>query len=176
VPGEEPVWGKMGNSMNNRQSRTQRGSARSSTGSAPLSRGICRIRINFTQPQFSDSSSRSYASFSNATVPMHIAVIGGGPAGLRAAEVAVTRGAAVTVFDAKPSAGRKFLVSRRGGLNLTHSEPLPVFESRYRGPINRKGFGTSFWRTLIPPIPRAGRLTLESRPSPPLRAGFIRKN
>lgn len=64
---------------------------------------------------------------------MHIAIIGGGPAGLRAAEMAASAGAQVTVFDAKPSVGRKFLVAGRGGLNLTKSEPLEVFAARYLG-------------------------------------------
>ena len=60
-----------------------------------------------------------------------IAVIGAGPAGLMAAEVLARGGAAVTVYDAMPSAGRKFLMAGRGGLNLTHSEPLPAFLTRY---------------------------------------------
>jgi uncharacterized flavoprotein (TIGR03862 family) len=60
-----------------------------------------------------------------------IAIIGGGPAGLRAAEVAAEAGAEVTLFDAKPSVGRKFLVAGKGGMNLTHSEPLRTFASRY---------------------------------------------
>ena len=60
-----------------------------------------------------------------------IAIIGGGPAGLRAAEVAAEAGAEVTLFDAKPSVGRKFLVAGKGGLNLTHSEPLEAFATRY---------------------------------------------
>ncbi len=59
-------------------------------------------------------------------------VVGGGPAGLRAAEVAAQRGAKVAVFDAKPSVGRKFLVAGRGGLNLTHAEAPAVFRGRYR--------------------------------------------
>jgi uncharacterized flavoprotein (TIGR03862 family) len=62
----------------------------------------------------------------------NIAVIGAGPAGLIAAEVLAQGGAAVTVYDAMPSAGRKFLMAGRGGLNLTHSEPLPAFLARYR--------------------------------------------
>ena len=49
-----------------------------------------------------------------------------------AAEVLARGGASVTVYDAMPSAGRKFLMAGRGGLNLTHSEPLPAFLSRYR--------------------------------------------
>ncbi|MCP4615408.1 MAG: TIGR03862 family flavoprotein [Bradyrhizobium sp.] len=62
----------------------------------------------------------------------HVAVIGAGPAGLMAAEVLARGGAGVTVYDAMPSAGRKFLMAGRGGLNLTHSEPLPDFLARYR--------------------------------------------
>jgi uncharacterized flavoprotein (TIGR03862 family) len=62
----------------------------------------------------------------------NVAVIGAGPAGLMAAEVLAQGGATVTVYDAMPSAGRKFLMAGRGGLNLTHSEPLPQFLARYR--------------------------------------------
>src|ERR1700674_3149590 len=60
-----------------------------------------------------------------------IAIIGAGPAGLMAAEVAAQGGAHVTVYDAMPSVGRKFLLAGRGGLNLTHSEALPQFLARY---------------------------------------------
>ncbi len=60
-----------------------------------------------------------------------VAVIGAGPAGLMAAEAASAAGLAVEVFDAMPSVGRKFLLAGRGGLNLTHSEPLDAFLSRY---------------------------------------------
>lgn len=60
-----------------------------------------------------------------------VAVIGGGPAGLMAAEVLAAAGHAVTVFDAKPSVGRKFLLAGKGGLNLTHSEPFEPFVGRF---------------------------------------------
>lgn len=60
-----------------------------------------------------------------------VAVIGAGPAGLMTAEVLANGGALVTVYDAMPSAGRKLLMAGRGGLNLTHSEPLPQFMTRY---------------------------------------------
>lgn len=60
-----------------------------------------------------------------------IAVIGAGPAGLAAAEAAALSGAAVTVFDRMAAPARKFLLAGRGGLNLTHSEPLERFLSRY---------------------------------------------
>ncbi|MCZ8148022.1 MAG: TIGR03862 family flavoprotein [Roseomonas sp.] len=61
-----------------------------------------------------------------------IAVIGAGPAGLMAAEILAEAGCAVTVFDHMPSVGRKFLMAGRGGLNLTHAEPLEPFLARYR--------------------------------------------
>lgn len=60
-----------------------------------------------------------------------VAIIGAGPAGLMAAEVLANGGASVTVYDSMPSAGRKLLMAGRGGLNLTHSEPLPQFLARY---------------------------------------------
>src|SRR5436190_22150999 len=60
-----------------------------------------------------------------------VLVIGGGPAGLRAAEVARSLGARVTVCEGQRSVGRKFLLAGRGGLNLTHSEPVQHFPTRY---------------------------------------------
>lgn len=61
-----------------------------------------------------------------------VAIIGAGPAGLMAAEtLAVIPGIRVCLFDAKPSAGRKFLVAGKSGLNLTHAEPLESFINRY---------------------------------------------
>ncbi len=59
-------------------------------------------------------------------------VVGGGPAGLMAAEVLAIAGFAVTVYDHKPSVGRKFLLAGRGGLNITHSEEPAAFLSRYQ--------------------------------------------
>lgn len=63
---------------------------------------------------------------------MNVIVIGAGPTGLAAAEVLSQAGLAVDVYDAMPSAGRKFLLAGRGGLNLTHSESLDRFLERYR--------------------------------------------
>jgi uncharacterized flavoprotein (TIGR03862 family) len=60
-----------------------------------------------------------------------VAIIGAGPAGLMAAEVAAEGGARVTIFDGMAAPGRKFLLAGRGGLNLTHSEPLATFLTRY---------------------------------------------
>jgi len=67
-----------------------------------------------------------------------VAVIGGGPAGLMAAEVLARAGATVTVYDRMPSLGRKFLLAGRGGLNLTHSEDLKPFLGRYGDDIDPK--------------------------------------
>ncbi len=61
----------------------------------------------------------------------NVAVIGAGPAGLMAAETLALAGHSVQVFEAKPSAGRKFLMAGRGGLNITHSEPAERFNARY---------------------------------------------
>ncbi len=60
-----------------------------------------------------------------------VVIIGGGPAGLMAAEAAVAGGVEVNLYDAMPSVGRKFLLAGKGGLNLTHSEPMEQFLSRY---------------------------------------------
>lgn len=67
------------------------------------------------------------------STPKTAAVIGGGPAGLIAAEALARAGIAVTVYERMPSVGRKFLLAGRGGLNLTHSEPLDRFLARYGG-------------------------------------------
>ena len=56
-----------------------------------------------------------------------VAIIGGGPAGLMAAEVLASGGVQVDLYDAKPSVGRKFLLAGKGGLNLTHSEDFDPF-------------------------------------------------
>jgi uncharacterized flavoprotein (TIGR03862 family) len=74
--------------------------------------------------------------------PISVLVIGGGPAGLRAAEVANAAGARVVVCDGQRSVGRKFLVAGRGGLNLTHSEPVEDFPARYVDEPER-------WRDLL---------------------------
>ncbi|WP_199096331.1 TIGR03862 family flavoprotein [Dyella sp. ASV21] len=65
--------------------------------------------------------------------PSHVsvAIIGGGPAGLIAAETARAAGLEVDVFEAKGSVGRKFLIAGKGGMNLTHGEPKPAFVQRY---------------------------------------------
>ncbi|MEG3192652.1 TIGR03862 family flavoprotein [Lysobacter sp. D1-1-M9] len=60
-----------------------------------------------------------------------LVVVGGGPAGLMAAEVARAAGVEVDLYEAKGSVGRKFLIAGKGGLNLTHGEPRPGFDARY---------------------------------------------
>ncbi len=65
--------------------------------------------------------------------PKTVAVIGGGPAGLMAAEVAIAGGAYVTVYERMQTFGRKLLMAGRGGLNLTHSEAFEAFAGRYSG-------------------------------------------
>jgi uncharacterized flavoprotein (TIGR03862 family) len=69
---------------------------------------------------------------SSAPTSATLAIVGGGPAGLMAAEVARDAGIAVDLFDAKGSVGRKFLIAGKGGLNLTHSDAMPAFAARYR--------------------------------------------
>jgi uncharacterized flavoprotein (TIGR03862 family) len=82
----------------------------------------------------------------------HIAIIGGGPAGLIAAETLARLGHQVTIYDAMASLGRKFLLAGRGGLNLTHSEPLEKFVSRYG---DGKGWMSQLLATLSPADLRA---------------------
>jgi uncharacterized flavoprotein (TIGR03862 family) len=70
-----------------------------------------------------------------------VVIVGGGPSGLRAAEIIAEQGIRTTVFEQKASPGRKFLVAGRGGLNVTHSEPLDLFATRYDRPEQ--------WRALL---------------------------
>ncbi len=71
------------------------------------------------------------AGMSAPAEPSAVAVIGGGPAGLMAAEVLAEAGVGVHLYDAMASVGRKFLLAGKGGLNLTHGEPLGAFTARY---------------------------------------------
>ncbi len=79
----------------------------------------------------------------NVSSPKNIAIIGGGPAGLRAAEVAAGAGAVVTIYDAKRSVGRKFLVAGKSGLNLTNDAEFGEFVTRY------SGGPPGFWRECL---------------------------
>jgi len=91
----------------------------------------------FHQPAWSsDRTARPIDHFMsdlNTMPSLHVdvAIVGGGPAGLMAAEVLSRAGLAVHLFDAMPSVGRKFLLAGKGGLNLTHAEPLDDFVTRY---------------------------------------------
>ena len=78
-------------------------------------RGLFRhaAALAMTQPSPSSSS--------------HVAIIGGGPAGLMAAEVLSQAGIKVNLYDGMPSVGRKFLLAGVGGMNITHSEAYPAF-------------------------------------------------
>src|SRR5918994_2481793 len=80
------------------------------------------------------------------------AVIGAGPAGLMAAETMARAGLAVTVFDQMPSPARKLLIAGRGGLNLTHSEPLGAVLPRY-------GAATAWLRPAIEAFPPEALVT-----------------
>ncbi len=67
----------------------------------------------------------------NPAPPPTAVVVGGGPAGLMAAETLRAAGLQVDLYDAKGSVGRKFLIAGKGGMNLTHSDPFDVFATRY---------------------------------------------
>lgn len=77
--------------------------------------------------------------------PPSVAIIGGGPAGLMAAEVLSQAGVKVDLYDGMPSVGRKFLLAGVGGMNITHSEPYPAFLSRY---AERSGYIAPLLRGL----------------------------
>nr|WP_315257306.1 TIGR03862 family flavoprotein [uncultured Duganella sp.] len=67
----------------------------------------------------------------SSLTPFRVAVIGGGPAGLMAAQTLAQGGAQVDLYDAMASVGRKFLLAGRSGMNITHAEPYPDFVTRY---------------------------------------------
>ena len=115
-----------------------------------------------------------------------IAIIGGGPAGLMAAERLLAAGRQVTLFEAKGSVGRKFLIAGKGGLNLTHGEPRPQFDQRYReragqvghwldrfdGPALRQwaaGLGVDTY------VGSSGRVFPDDRKAAPLLRGWVRR-
>jgi uncharacterized flavoprotein (TIGR03862 family) len=75
--------------------------------------------------------SRLNSMYSKPPEIPRVAIVGGGPAGLMAAEAASAGGARVDVYDSMPSVGRKFLMAGKGGMNLTHSEAAPQFLARY---------------------------------------------
>jgi len=115
-----------------------------------------------------------------------VAIIGGGPAGLMAAETVRAAGHQVDVYEAKGSPGRKFLIAGKGGLNLTHSDPQALFVSRYRersaqvghwladfdGPALRQwaaGVGVETY------VGSSGRVFPVDRKAAPLLRGWVRR-
>ena len=86
-----------------------------------------------------------------------VAIIGGGPAGLMAAEVLAQGGVQVDLYDSMPSVGRKFLVAGKGGLNLTHAESREQFLSRYGAPVHSLNRS---WINLVQMICASGYMNL----------------
>lgn len=115
-----------------------------------------------------------------------LAIVGGGPAGLMAAEVACAAGIRVALFDAMGSVGRKFLLAGKGGLNLTHSEPLDAFVRRYG---DRQAWVESWLQDFNPDALRAwarsygvdtfvgssGRVFPSDLKAAPLLRGWVRR-
>ena len=98
----------------------------------------------------------------SVNAPPLIAIVGGGPAGLMAAETARAAGAEVDVYDRLGSVGRKFLIAGKGGLNLTHSEPFAGFVERYG---DRRAEVARWLAAFDADAVRDGRAALASRPS-----------
>lgn len=123
----------------------------------------------------------------DATVQLPVvAIIGGGPAGLMAAETARAAGFDVDVFDAMGSVGRKFLIAGKGGLNLTHSEPRPAFDARYRERAREVGawlndFDADALRAwaagfgIDTYVGSSGRVFPNDRKAAPLLRGWVRR-
>lgn len=122
----------------------------------------------------------------SSTQNVRVAVVGGGPAGLMAAETIRAAGHAVDLYEAKGSPGRKFLIAGKGGLNLTHSDPRPLFDSRYRERTNEvgswlddfdadalrdwaRGFGVDTY------VGSSGRVFPVDRKAAPLLRGWVRR-
>ena len=115
-----------------------------------------------------------------------LVVIGGGPAGLMAAETARAAGVEVDLYEGQGSVGRKFLIAGKGGLNLTHGEPRPAFDSRYGARRDEvaawlddfdadalrewaRGFGVDTY------IGTSGRVFPIDRKAAPLLRGWVRR-
>jgi len=115
-----------------------------------------------------------------------LSIIGGGPAGLMAAETACAAGLGVDLYEAMGSVGRKFLIAGKGGLNLTHSEPRPAFDARYRerqAQIGRwlDGFDAGALRDwargqgIDTYVGSSGRVFPMDRKAAPLLRGWVRR-
>jgi uncharacterized flavoprotein (TIGR03862 family) len=115
-----------------------------------------------------------------------LVIVGGGPAGLMAAEVARAAGVEVDLYEGKGSVGRKFLIAGKGGLNLTHGEPRPAFDARYGSRRNEvaswlddfdadalrewaRGFGVETY------VGTSGRVFPMDRKAAPLLRGWVRR-
>ena len=121
-----------------------------------------------------------------AATSLRLAVIGGGPAGLMAAEVARAAGIEVDLYEAKGSVGRKFLIAGKGGLNLTHSEPTPAFVQRFRERADEVGswlkeFGADALRKWASGlgvetfVGSSGRVFPSDLKAAPLLRGWVRR-
>ena len=122
----------------------------------------------------------------NEQTPLNAAIIGGGPAGLMAADVLARSGVAVTLYERMPSVGRKFLLAGRGGLNLTHSEPLEGFLPRYReaephlraaisafSPADLRAFSAELGQETF--VGSSGRVFPQSLKTSPLLRAWLRQ-
>lgn len=118
--------------------------------------------------------------------PARVAIVGGGPAGLMAAETARAAGFAVDLYDGMGSPGRKFLLAGKGGLNLTHGEPLGRFVERYgvrRRDVARwlQGFGADELRAWARGLGvetftgSSGRVFPQDMKAAPLLRGWVRR-
>src|SRR5262245_46756280 len=116
----------------------------------------------------------------------HVAVVGGGPAGLMASDVLARNGARVTIYDQMPAAGRKFLLAGRGGLNLTHSEPIEQFLGRYGSaearlrpaikafsPDDLRAFSTDLGQPTF--VGSSGRVFPQAMKASPLLRAWLRR-
>jgi uncharacterized flavoprotein (TIGR03862 family) len=147
------------------------------------------LYIYFLGPgvDYNAAPSTTVATMSHASVSSRRAiVVGGGPAGLMAAEVLAAGGVQVDLYDAMPSVGRKFLLAGKGGMNITHAEPSDAFAARY-GPRSAQvaqwldGFGPGAVRDWIHAlgietfVGSSGRVfPLEMKAAPLLRAWLHR--
>lgn len=115
-----------------------------------------------------------------------VAIIGGGPAGLMAAEVVSAQGVQVDVYDSMPSVGRKLLMAGKSGLNITHSDPFEVFVAKYgkrRAQIEPllKNFGANELRAWVHGfgietfIGTSGRVFPVGMKASPLLRAWLRK-
>ncbi|WP_305804085.1 TIGR03862 family flavoprotein [Stenotrophomonas sp. YIM B06876] len=123
---------------------------------------------------------------SPTAIKHRVAIVGGGPAGLMAAETARAAGLEVDLYEAKGSPGRKFLIAGKGGLNLTHSDPPARFVARYRERAAEvgqwladfdaealrewaRGFGVETY------VGSSGRVFPVDRKAAPLLRGWVRR-